>query len=105
MIEADQDWAGSGRCGEPSRSYKAAAGGSQAANKTDWRPLTGKRIITLSDNDEPGRKYAETDAGILARLTPASVVWQQPCRNLTEFFGDDKPLGSITTGDCDQFRV
>ncbi|MBY0375040.1 MAG: hypothetical protein K2Q23_13665, partial [Bryobacteraceae bacterium] len=32
-------------------------------------------------------------------------VWQQPCRNLTEFFGADKPLRSITTGDCDQFKA
>lgn len=31
-------------------------------------------------------------------------VWQQPYRNLTEFFGDDKPLRSITTGDCEQFK-
>ncbi|MFO0795922.1 MAG: tyrosine-type recombinase/integrase [Gemmataceae bacterium] len=32
-------------------------------------------------------------------------VWQQPCRNLTEFFGDDKALHSITVGDCDQFKA
>ena len=30
---------------------------------------------------------------------------EQPCRNLTEYFGKDKPLRSITTGDCDQFKV
>jgi integrase len=29
----------------------------------------------------------------------------QPYRNLTEFFGDDKPLRNITTGDCDQFKA
>src|SRR5690349_2078823 len=40
---------------------------------------------------------------ILSRpdVKPATLeVWQQPCRNLTEFFGDDKPLRTITTGDC-----
>src|SRR5262245_60179059 len=45
---------------------------------------------------------------ILSRpdVKPATLeVWQQPCRNLTEFFGDDKPLRSITTGDCDQFKA
>ncbi len=30
---------------------------------------------------------------------------QQPCRNLTEFFGEEKPLRSITTGDGDQFKA
>lgn len=37
---------------------------------------------------------------ILSRpdVKPATLeVWQQPCRNLTEFFGEDKPLRSITT--------
>src|SRR5262245_52547844 len=39
-------------------------------------------------------------------VKPATLeVWQQPCRNLTTFFGDDKPLRSITTGDCDQFKA
>lgn len=45
---------------------------------------------------------------ILSRpdVKPATLeVWQQPCRNLTEFFGDDKPLRHITTGDCDQFKA
>src|SRR5262245_16562579 len=45
---------------------------------------------------------------ILSRpdVKPATLeVWQQPCRNLTAFFGDDKPLRSITTGDCDQFKA
>src|SRR5262249_30173300 len=51
-----------------------SAGGSQAAGKTDWRPLAGKEVWILPDNDPPGRKYAETVAGILAKLTPAAVV-------------------------------
>ena len=39
-------------------------------------------------------------------MKPATLeVWQQPCRNLTEFFGNDRPLRSITTGDCDQFKA
>lgn len=45
---------------------------------------------------------------ILSRpdVKPATLeVWQQPCRNLTEFFGAGKPLRSITTGDCDQFKA
>jgi hypothetical protein len=51
-----------------------SAGGSQAASKTDWRPLAGKEVWMMPDNDAPGRKYGDTVAGILAKLTPAPVV-------------------------------
>lgn len=51
-----------------------SAGGSQAASKTDWRPLAGKEVLILPDNDPPGRKYADTVAAILAKLTPAPMV-------------------------------
>jgi hypothetical protein len=51
-----------------------SAGGCQAAAKTDWRPLAGKEAWILPDNDTPGRKYADTVTGILARLTPIPVV-------------------------------
>jgi hypothetical protein len=45
---------------------------------------------------------------ILSRpdVKPATLeVWQQPCRNLIAFFGDDKPLQAVTTGDGDQFKA
>jgi len=51
-----------------------SAGGAQAAEKTDWRPLAGKEVWIFPDNDPPGRKYAEAVAGILARLAPAPTV-------------------------------
>lgn len=38
-------------------------------------------------------------------MPSALQVWQQPCRNLISFFGDDKPLRSITAGDADQFKA
>lgn len=39
-------------------------------------------------------------------VKPATLeVWQQPCRNLTTFFGEDKPLRAITAGDGDQFKA
>jgi integrase len=44
---------------------------------------------------------------ILSRpdVKPATLeVWQQPCRNLTEFFGEAKSLRTITAGDCEQFK-
>ncbi len=51
-----------------------SSGGSQAATKTDWRPLAGKEVWILPDNDRPGRKYAEAVADILSNLTPAPTV-------------------------------
>lgn len=51
-----------------------SAGGSQAPGKTDWRPLAWKEVWILPDNDAPGRKYADTVAGILAKLTPARAA-------------------------------
>jgi putative DNA primase/helicase len=51
-----------------------SAGGAEAAAKTDWRPLAGKEVWILPDNDAPGRKYAETVANILAKLSPPPVV-------------------------------
>jgi hypothetical protein len=49
-------------------------GGAEASSKADWRPLGGKEIWILPDNDQPGRKYADTVATILAKLTPAPAV-------------------------------
>lgn len=39
-------------------------------------------------------------------VKPATLeVWSQTVRNLIEFFGDDKPLKSITAGDADDFKA
>ena len=51
-----------------------SAHGCESPGKTDWRPLAGKEIILLPDNDPPGRKYADAVAALLAKLTPAPVV-------------------------------
>lgn len=36
-----------------------SAGGSKAADKSDWSTLNGKRLYIVPDNDEPGRKYCD----------------------------------------------
>jgi hypothetical protein len=51
-----------------------SAGGAQAAEKTDWRPLAGKEVLSLPDNNAVGQKFVNTVAGILAKVAPASVV-------------------------------
>lgn len=45
-----------------------SAGGSKAADKTDWRPLAGKNIIVWSDYDTAGRQYADDVKRILEGL-------------------------------------
>lgn len=51
-----------------------SAGGSSAAAKTDWSPLTGKQVVILPDNDSPGEKYAKQVQAILGGLTPMPTV-------------------------------
>ncbi len=57
-------------------------GGSKAANKTDWSPLRGKRVMIWPDNDDAGRAYAQDvarlchDAGAgEVRIVDLSAVW------------------------------
>jgi putative DNA primase/helicase len=45
-----------------------SSGGAQAARKTDWTPLGGRRVLIWPDNDEAGEKYALEVATILAAL-------------------------------------
>ena len=45
-----------------------SSGGSNAPNKTDWEPLHGREVVILPDNDESGRKYANTVAENLILL-------------------------------------
>ncbi len=51
-----------------------SAHGAEAAKKTDWRPLAGREVVLLPDNDDPGRKYAQQVADILIRSTPPATV-------------------------------
>ncbi|MCE9556746.1 MAG: hypothetical protein K8T91_25635 [Planctomycetes bacterium] len=45
-----------------------SAGGAKAASKTDWRPLAGRDVVFIPDNDKPGMAYANEVAAILATL-------------------------------------
>jgi AAA domain len=48
--------------------------GSNGADRTDLSPLAGKACYVWADNDEPGRKYAETLIDRLLRLDPPCNV-------------------------------
>lgn len=51
-----------------------SAHGSNGAAGTDWRPLGGREVVLVPDNDVPGDKYARDVAGLLAKLSPAPTV-------------------------------
>ena len=51
-----------------------SAHGAEAAAKGDWRPLAGRDVIILPDNDAAGAGYAEEVASILSGLTPPARV-------------------------------
>ncbi|CAN5183045.1 hypothetical protein BH11PLA2_BH11PLA2_07710 [soil metagenome] len=55
-----------------------SAGGAAAASKSDWRPLTGKEVWILPDNDVPGRKFAVTVAATLAKLGAVVTIIELP---------------------------
>ena len=41
------------------------SGGAKAISKTDWKPLAGRDVTLVADNDEPGKKAMESLAAIL----------------------------------------
>lgn len=50
-------------------------GGSQAANRADWTPLSGyKTVYLLPDNDDPGEKYAQDVLRALTALQSPPTV-------------------------------
>jgi hypothetical protein len=50
-----------------------SAGGSNAAEKTDWKPVRGRRVVIVPDNDGPGESYA-ADVARLCLAAGASSV-------------------------------
>lgn len=51
-----------------------SAHGAESPHKTDWRPLAGKDVVILPDNDEAGRSYAAWIARHLLKLDAATTV-------------------------------
>lgn len=59
----------SAHCGgaESVRISTTTPGGSNAAHLANYNPLTGRSVVIIRDNDEPGIKYAATVSGELLR--------------------------------------
>jgi Protein of unknown function (DUF3987) len=74
-----------------------SSGGAGAASRTDWTPLTRRRVLVWPDSDEPGRKYAREVAAILAGLgctveiiDPAALVARIASETSAEPFDVEK---------------
>jgi hypothetical protein len=50
-----------------------SSGGANAASKSDWRPLRGRRVIILPDNDPAGERYAQDVTDLCQKAGAASV--------------------------------
>lgn len=76
-----------------------SAHGSGAARKTDWKPLAGREVFILPDNDEAGSTYAEEVGTILSKLRPPAMVKVVELPGLDEgediadWIGADGPMG------------
>lgn len=56
------------------------AGGTNGVDKADYGPLTGRTVIIIPDNDEPGQKALAVLAGLLAPIASEVKVWRVPSR-------------------------
>lgn len=48
--------------------------GCESAGKADWRPLAGRDVVILPDNDDAGQKYARDVASILVKQDQTTRV-------------------------------
>ncbi|MCL5281434.1 MAG: AAA family ATPase [Planctomycetes bacterium] len=48
--------------------------GCESASKADWRPLAGRDVVILPDNDDAGQGYARDVTSILVKLQPVATV-------------------------------
>ena len=50
------------------------AHGAQSPDRTDWSPLAGREVVILPDNDDPGKRFAETIARLVTSLDPPATA-------------------------------
>jgi len=79
LIESDEVWVHEGeKAADAAVSLglvaTTSAGGSGAAEKSDWSVLEGKRVYILPDNDEPGAKFVRSVCGLIQQQAPNAIV-------------------------------
>jgi hypothetical protein len=57
----------------PSSVVITSPGGSKAADKADWSPLKGRRVLIWPDADEPGTDYANDVAALAVRAGASEI--------------------------------
>lgn len=90
------------QCGDLARSLgfvcTTSAHGARAAPKSDWSPLTGRRVVILPDNDEEGRRYAKAVCAILidrgCRVCVAALPGLEDGEDLVEFVARRRGAGA-----------
>ncbi len=80
----------------------ASAHGANGAAKTDWRPLAGRELFILPDNDVSGRRYADAVAALVTALDPPGrvrllVLPDLPVKgDIVDWVGADGLMGAKT---------
>lgn len=79
IIDADEVWICEGeKAADAAVSLglqaTTSAGGSKAADKSDWSTLDGKRLYIVPDNDEPGRKYCDEVCRLIFEQTTVDEI-------------------------------
>ena len=79
IIDADEAWICEGeKAADAAVSLglqaTTSAGGSGAAEKSDWSTLDGKRIVILPDNDEPGLKFVAAVVALIQKQAPGASI-------------------------------
>jgi hypothetical protein len=79
IIDADEVWICEGeKAADAAVSLgleaTTSAGGSNAAAKSDWSTLDGKRVLILPDNDDSGRKFVQSVLHLMRQQAPNATV-------------------------------
>ncbi len=69
-----------------------SAGGSSAPAKSDWSVFNGKTVVIIADHDEPGRKYRDKVASLIAEQSPSATIMTA---DVSEVWPE-----ILETGDC-----
>ena len=78
-----------------------SSGGSQAAAKTDWTPLAGRRILIWPDADAAGAKYAGEVAAILVGIgCEVTIIDAVALASIDPFGGQREPENGWDAADA-----
>lgn len=97
IIDADEVWICEGeKAADAAVSLElqatTSAGGSGAAEQSNWSLLNGKRVFILPDNDEPGRKFVRSVLHLIRQQAPTAII---EVKNLKDIWPEIPDGGDI----------